>query len=241
MEASAPDRWGPTSRIKFGTESEGGFRNVTISNIIFDHCRGLALETVDGGILEDMTITNLVMRDIVNSPIFLRLGARMRAPAGVPIGALRRVTISNVRVYNSDPRYGSIISGMPGYDIEDVKLNDIRIYYKGGGAKEQAARVPPENEKGYPEPAAFGDMPSYGFFIRHMKGIELNNVEVSFLKEDLRPAFVLDDVKGAELNNVKAQTAPGVSAFVLNNVENFRVRNSSVPDAKLDSVKEKQF
>jgi polygalacturonase len=241
VEASAPDRWGPTGRIKFGTESEGGFRNVTISNIIFDHCRGLALETVDGGILEDMTITNLVMRDIVNSPIFLRLGARMRAPAGVPIGALRRVTISNVRVYNSDPRYGSIISGMPGYDIEDVKLNDIRIYYRGGGTKEQAARVPPENEKAYPEPAMFGDMPSYGFFIRHMKGIELNNVEVSFLKEDLRPAFVLDDVKGVELNNVKAQTAPGVSAFVLKNVENFLVRNSSVPDAKLASVKEKQF
>ncbi len=241
VEASAPDRWGPTGRIKFGTESEGGFRNVTISNIVFDHCRGLALETVDGGILEDMTITNLVMRDVVNSPIFMRLGARMRAPAGVPVGALRRVTISNVRVYNSDPRYGSIISGMPGYDIEDVKLNDIRIYYKGGGTKEQAARVPPENEKAYPEPAMFGDMPSYGFFIRHMKGIELNNVEVSFLKEDLRPAFVLDDVKGVELNNVKAQTAPGVSAFVLKNVDNFIVRNSSVPDAKLDSVKEKQF
>jgi hypothetical protein len=69
----------------------------------------------------------------------------------------------------------------------------------------------------------------------------LNNVEVSFLKEDLRPAFVLDDVKGVELNNVKAQTAPGVSAFVLKNVENFLVRNSSVPDAKLASVKEKQF
>jgi polygalacturonase len=241
VEASAPDKWGPTGRIKFGTESEGGFRNVTISNIVFDHCRGLALETVDGGSLEDMTISNLVMRDVVNSPIFLRLGARMRAPAGVPIGVLRRVTISNVRAYNSAPLYGSIISGMPGYDIEDVKLNDIRIYYRGGGTKEQAARVPPENEKGYPEPAMFGDMPSYGFFIRHMKGLEMNNVEVSFLKDDLRPAFVLDDVKGAELNNVMAQTAQGVSAFVLRNVEKFLIRNSSVPDAQLDSVKAKQF
>jgi hypothetical protein len=130
---------------------------------------------------------------------------------------------------------------MPGYDIEDVKLNDIRIYYKGGGAKEQAARVPPENEKGYPEPAMFGDMPSYGFFVRHMKGLEMNNVEVSVLKEDLRPAFVLDDVKGVELNNVKAQTAPGVSTFVLKNVENFLVRNSSVPDTKVDKVAGKQF
>jgi polygalacturonase len=221
VEASAPDKWGPTGRIKFGTESEGGFRNVTISNIVFDHCRGLALETVDGGLLEDMTITNLVMRDIVNSPVFLRLGARMRAPAGVPIGALRRVTISNVRVYNSAPLYGSIISGMPGYDVEDVKLSDIRIYYAGGGTKEQAALVPPENEKGYPEPSMFGEIPAYGFFVRHMKGLQMDNVEVSFLKEDLRPAFVLDDVKGVEFNNVKAQAAPGVPSFVLKNVEKF--------------------
>lgn len=92
----APDRDGPTGRIKFGTESNGGFKNITISNIAFDHCRGLALETVDGGLLEDITITNITMRDIVNSPIFLRLGSRMRGPGGASVGKLRRVQISNV-------------------------------------------------------------------------------------------------------------------------------------------------
>src|SRR5262245_28998774 len=96
-----------TGRLKFGTESNGGFKNITISNIVFDHCRGLALETVDGGDLEDITISNLTMRDIVNSPIFLRLGSRMRGPAGVPVAKLRRVQISNVSVYNADPRYAS--------------------------------------------------------------------------------------------------------------------------------------
>ena len=116
-EKRVPDGGGATGRIKFGTESNGGFKNITISNCVFDYCRGLALETVDGGLLEDVTITNTTMRAIVNSPIFLRLGSRMRAPEGTPVGELRRVIISNVVVYNTDPRFGSIISGIPGHDI----------------------------------------------------------------------------------------------------------------------------
>jgi len=88
----------PTGRIKFGTESNGGFKNITISNCVFEYCRGLALETVDGGLLEDVTISNITMRDISNSPIFLRLGSRVRGPRGTPVGALRRVNINNVIV-----------------------------------------------------------------------------------------------------------------------------------------------
>ena len=67
-----PNSAGPTGRIKFGTESSGGFKNITISNSVFDHCRGLALETVDGGHLENVTISNVTMRDIANSPIFMQ-------------------------------------------------------------------------------------------------------------------------------------------------------------------------
>src|SRR5258706_2166431 len=126
-----PDREGPTGRIKFGTESNGGFKNISISNCVFEYCRGLALETVDGAILEDVTISNITMRDIVNSPLFLRLGSRMRTPAGDSMaGALRRIMISNVIVYNADSHFASIISGVPGKVIEDVQLNDIRIYYR---------------------------------------------------------------------------------------------------------------
>ena len=71
---------GPTGRIKCGTESNGGFRNLTISNCVFEYCRGLAFESVDGALMEDITVSNLTMRDIVNTPIFIRLGARLRGP-----------------------------------------------------------------------------------------------------------------------------------------------------------------
>jgi polygalacturonase len=233
---------GLTGRVKFGTESNGGFKNITISNVVFEHCRGLALETVDGGLLEDIAISNITMRDISNAPIFLRLGERLRAPEGTPVGALRRVLISNVTVYNADPHESAIIAGIPGHDIENVKLNNIRIYYQGGGTKEQAAIVVKEDEKGYPEPKNLGDMPAYGFFIRHVKGIELNDVHVSFMQDDARPAIIPDSASGVQFRNLQAQHAPGVPALVLNNVEDFRIRDTQgVADTTAKSVKHVEY
>jgi len=225
--SKVPDKEGPTGRIKFGTESNGGFRNITISNCVFDYCRGLALETVDGGLLEDVTISNITMRDVVNSPIFLRLSSRMRGPAGTPIGKLRRILISNVMVYNADSHFASIISGIPGNDIEDVKLRDIRIFYRQiDSAATKIQQVVPEHEKTYPEPQKMGVMPAYGFFIRHVKNIELNNVEVSYLQSETRPAIVMDDVRGAEFFNVKAQKAGKAALIELRNVYDFNISGS---------------
>jgi len=235
-------RFSPTGRIKFGTESNGGFKNITISNCVFDYCRGLALETVDGGLLEDVAITNVTMRDVTNAPIFLRLGSRLRGPKGTAVGALRRVTISNLIVYNADPRFGSIISGIPGHQIEDLKLNNIRIYYRGGGTKEQAALAPPEKENDYPEPSMFGDIPAYGFFVRHASGIVMSDVEVSNLKDDQRPPFLLSDVKGADLRHIKAQRSNDVPAFVLTDVEDFSLQQSQpLADTALKKVKQQRL
>jgi polygalacturonase len=238
----APDKDGPTGRVKFGTESNGGFKNITISNIVFDHCRGLALETVDGGPIEDITVSNITMRDVVTAPIFLRLGARMRGPAGAAPGVLRRVQISDVVVYNADPRYASIIAGLPNHPVEDVRLSNIHILYKGGGTRAQAALEPPEKETNYPEPSMFGELPAYGFFIRHARGVELSNVEVGFMTEDLRPAFHLEDVRGANFLGVTAQKAADVPTFVLKNVEDFSVRDSRpVPDTRVERADSKKF
>ena len=118
---------GRTGRIKFGTESNGGFKNITISNCVFDGCRGLALETVDGALLEDITITNITMRDIVDAPIFLRLGARMRGPDGVPVGTAAARDHQQHRLLQCHRPMSSIISGIPGHEIEDLKLSNILI------------------------------------------------------------------------------------------------------------------
>jgi polygalacturonase len=261
----APDRDGPTGRIKIGTESEGDFRNITISNVVFDTSRGLALESVDGAHIEDVAVSNITMRDVSNAPIFIRLGSRMRAPEGTPVGSIRRINISNVMVYNADPRYGSIISGIPGHEVEDVKLSGIRILYRGGLTLDQVARQPadlvntfffrasggvpprepydtPEREKEYPEPSMFGMMPAYGFFIRHAKGIELNQVDVAYMKEDRRPAFVLDGVEGISLENCRAARAEGAPALVLINAKNVSAyRCAGIPDFKGDAAARKEM
>jgi polygalacturonase len=238
----APDRDGPTGRIKLGTESNGGYKNIAISDITFDHCRGLALETVDGGSLEDVTITNITMRDVVNSPIFLRLGRRLRGPAGAAVGQLRRVNISNVVAYNVDSRYASIIAGLPEHDVEDVTLSNIRVVYRGGGKKEQADAQPPERETNYPEPSMFGDIPAAGFFLRHAKGVTLSNIELRYLSEDMRPTFVLDDVKSVIFNHVTARRTDGIPAFVLKNVFDFSAHECcGVTNVHLDRIDQKRF
>jgi len=233
----------PTGRIKFGTESNGGFKNITVSNCVFEFCRGLALETVDGGLLEDVTISNITMRDICNAPIFIRLGSRMRGPAGVPVGALRRVIINNVVCSSASSGLSSIISGIPGHEIEDLRLSDIYIQHLGGGSKENAAVQPPENENAYPEPTMFGaTMPSHGFFLRHAKNIQLSNIEIAYTNADLRPAFVVQDVKGVDFFRVKAQRVADASTFALTRVNDFSLSQSRpLTDTQLESVTEKRL
>jgi polygalacturonase len=239
---AANGTFSPTGRIKFGTESNGGFKNITIDNCVFDYSRGLALESVDGALLEDVTISNITMRDISNCPIFLRLGSRMRGPSGPPVGELRRVKISNVIVYNAEPRYASIISGIPGHDIQDVTLSNIRIYYRGGGTKDQAALQPPEKENDYPEPTMFGEIPAYGFFIRHVNGLDMRGVSVSCLKDEARPAFVISAAKLIDLRDMRIQQSPGVFTFTLANVEDFSLRDSHpLQDIRLPNVTSRQF
>jgi len=254
----APDRDGPTGRVKIGTESEGDFRNITISNIVFEHSRGLALESVDGAHIEDVAISNITMRDVSNSPIFIRLGSRMRAPEGTPPGSIRRVIISNLSASDADGRYASIISGIPGNDVEDITLENIRLQYRGGLTLEQAADQPadlvntfffrasggvpkrqpydvPEREKEYPEPSMFGLLPAYGLYIRHAKGVDVRNLSVSYLKDDSRAAFVVDSAREIRFEDVKWQKSNGTPSFVMRRVENIiGAQCPPLPDFKIE-------
>ncbi len=234
-----------TGRIKFGTESNGGFKNITISNCIFEKCRGLALETVDGGLLEDVSISNITMRDINNAPIYLRLGRRMRGPEGTPVGKLRRINISNLVIYNPDDNYASILSGIPGHPIEDVSLSNIQIWNKGGGTPKQAAIAPAEDETNYPEPyrmGELGDMPAYGFYLRHIKGLTMDNIQIHTLSADARPPFVLDDIVNAEFFRIKADRAAGVPAFTVKDSSDLTLRMvSGVPDKQQKELFQGEF
>lgn len=200
-----------SGRIKLGTESTGGYRNVAVSNCVFDCSNGLAIESVDGAVLEDVVVSNLVMRDTTAAPIFLRLGDRRRAPKGAPMAALRRVSISDIDCHYLDKRYCSIVSGVPGGIIEDVSLTNIRQIHPGGGSAADAAIKPPEVVDGYPDPDMFGVMPAYGFYLRHAKSVTMRNIEMRCLSADERPAVVTDGVTDLRAEGVFASSAPGAA------------------------------
>lgn len=210
-------------RIKCGTESNGGFKNITISNCVFDACMGLALESEDGALCEDIAISNITMRDVVNAPLFFRLGARLRGPKeSTKVGTLQRVVVDNLVSYNTVPNISSILSGIPDHPIQDIKLSNIYIQHLGGGTAEDAKITMPEKEAAYPDPGMFGHTtPSQGFMLRHVNRIEMSHVEIAPAQADQRPSFYLEDVNRADFIAVTAPTSP--SAFALHKVEDLRI------------------
>jgi hypothetical protein len=176
------------------------------------------LITVDGGALEDVVVSNLPMRDITNAPLFIRLGNRAHGPGQPPVGARRRVRISNIIAYNSDPRYGCIISSNPGGCIEDMALSNIHLVFRGGVTREDAAIIVGEHESEYPEPHTFGTMPAYGFFVRHVRGFSMQQVKLESLATDMRPPLMVHDATDVQLIHVQVAHAATIPILVVRDV-----------------------
>jgi hypothetical protein len=186
-----------------------------------------ALEEVDGGALDRVTISNITM-DGVASPIFIRLGNRGRKPwAEAParrVGTLGHVVISNV-VATGASTLGCAIAGIPGHQIENVTLRDINITFQGGGTLEDTKRPVPELAEVAPECTMFDTLPAYAFYARHVDGLNLDNVQVGWDKPDLRPAIVCDDTRNLTISCLRARMADsGGDLILLNDTENVMIR-----------------
>ena len=181
-------------RIKLGTESNGGYRNITISNCTCMWSSGLAFEEVDQGKMENIVVNNISLSHVHHYPIYITTGCRNRGPKEVtqPSSA-RDIYINNVIADDCDSLAGIIITGMEGEPIRNVSLSNIRIQYRGGGKKVDK----PYREQGtnYPEPRWAGPTPAYGLFARHVDGLYMHNVEFELMRPDERPDIILEDVK----------------------------------------------
>jgi polygalacturonase len=189
-----------TNAIKLGTESLGGFENISVSNcqITDTHMSGIALYAVDGGDLRNVSVSDIAM-DGVTVAISMRLGARLKTfregDQPKPVGKLRDIAIRNVTAKNIK-MIGMLINGIPGHPIEALTLENISLELPGGGTKDQAKVHLDENEAAYPEYDTFGKtMPAWGMYIRHVSGITFRNVRTTLLKPDARPAKVFIDVQ----------------------------------------------
>ena len=201
--------------LKLGTESNGGFANIAFSNCsIYDtRLAGIAVEMVDGGALDRVSFSNIVMNN-VGAPIFVRLGNRARPfTEGGPrpgMGTLRRVRIANVEATGAG-KTGCSITGLPGRPVEDISLENVRLRFNGGGTAADAARQVEELAEKYPEYSMFGVLPAYGFYCRHARNLTLRNVETSFEGADARQPLLTDDVEGLRVADCRMAGAPATS------------------------------
>lgn len=215
--------------IKMGTESSGGFRDIAIANCVIASpsetntvygcprgMGGIALELVDGGRLERVAIANITMQGVL-VPLFLRLGDRARPyredMAPPPVGSFRDVTLQNI-VATGVGRVGCSITGLTNAILENVSLANIFLQFEGGGARALASKSVAELPGNYPEGRMFGDLPAYGFYCRHVKGLRFSNIRLQTATPDLRHAMVFDDAEDVAVDGLDAAFAPGAAPLL---------------------------
>lgn len=211
-------------RFKLGTESNGGYRNISLSNSTFMYSSGLAFEEVDQGIMENITVSNITMSHVHHYPIYITTGCRNRGPKEVTRkSSARDIQISNVVADDCDSLCSIIVTGMPDEPVRNVWLNNIRLQFRGGGAKELVNKDYREQGTNYPEPKFAGETPAYGLYARHVVGLHANNLTFTYDKPEYRPAVVLDDVKDSKIDDIDAPTEPGIEKIVMFNCENVEI------------------
>jgi len=217
--------------IKAGTESTGGFRNIVISNCLvkpsisegkpfFDTPRtgvtGLSLMVVDGGTMEGITVNNLVINGTM-APLYIRLGNRARkhikeAPVP-PVGKVSNISISNLVAYNAGS-WGSSVTGIPGYPVKNISMNNIQFFSAGGVKKGTFQEIVDEAENKYPQPSVWGNLPASGLFIRHAEGISITGLVFGVEQLDERVPVVADDVANLQISGTRLAGAPVSGPFV---------------------------
>ena len=148
------------------------------------------------------------MRGAQTSPIFLRLGRRMRGPPGTPIGALRRVKIKNL-VSRDAAIMPSTIAGVVGHDVQDIDISDVQLHQLGGQSQTLLHYFPSAAEDAYPEPGMFGALPATGLWARDVRDLALTNIEVATTYADRRPAFWFERAGGVAVTNLRSP-APAI-------------------------------
>lgn len=226
--------------VKLGTETNGGFKNIAISNCTFSRpalptiydrshraLGGFAISTVDGATLEDITIDNISMNGVM-TPIFIRLANRGRnfydGGPSQPAGILRNINISNI-VATTEGLVPSSITGIEGHYVENISLSNIRLITPGGGSLENARRRNiPEMEKEYPETLLFIDVPAYGLYVRHVKGLIMNNIVFESKSADYRSALFCEDVNNMTLTGFRFKNPYTLTPFItVSDVNNIQI------------------
>ena len=205
------------NNFKFGTESAGDLRDITVSNCVMlrrDEGRrpmsGIAVESVDGSHIDGLAVSNISMEDVM-SPVFIRLGSRGRGMEKPAPGSIRNVSIQNV--VSRGASLASSITGLPDGRVQNVTIDGLNVTANGGVAARDVDL--PEAPTKYPDPDMFGDMPALAVYARHVDGLTLRNIKVHAGQPDGRPGIILDDVTAAEISAFDSTNIPPHQPLIL--------------------------
>ena len=240
------------SAFKFGTTSHGGFKQIVVRGLrIHDTLRSaVAIQSVDGAIIDDVDIGDIEAKNTGNA-ISIRLGHRDKKDKP---GSINNIRIHDMTVQIPDtvpdagyPMAGpavkephnvfpSSIVGIPGHSISNVSLKNITLIIAGGGRRD-VAEVPltrlkgiPEKEDKYPEFSMFGELPAWGFYVRHVTNVTFENVKISTVKPDYRAAFVFDDVQSPVLDHVAISSVGDNPVIVTRDVTDIKFSETKRTD-----------
>jgi polygalacturonase len=198
--------------FKMGTATFGAFENIVFSNsVIYSDSGspmmnrvigGINIETVDGGSVDGVVISNIRMQN-VRAPIFVRLGQRTRREGSF----LRNVLIDGVDAEGSIVT--SSITGVPGLRPSEISIANCRMRTVAQGQTDWARRNIPEVIDQYPESWMMGRLPAYGFYVRHADRVRLRNIEYITDRPDGRPAILCEDVDDIILGGLELSAPIG--------------------------------
>ena len=205
-------------RIKLGTESNGGYRNIAISNCTMMYSSGLAFEEVDQGRMENIAVSNITMNHVHHYPIYITTGCRNRGPKEVTSPSYGGdIMISNVIADDADSLAGIIVTGMKEEPLRNIRLHNIQIRYRGGGTSDLSKKEYREQGTNYPEPRWAGPTPAYGLYARHVDGLTVRGLYLETIRPDYRHVVILDDVKNADIQDLTAPVQKGAEKIVIKN------------------------
>lgn len=212
------------NHFKTGTESNGGFRNITVSNLQmvpstvlesdpntggadWRGACGIALGCVDGGMLENVSV-NHVQMDQVRVPFFIKLGDRGRpiydGDIHRPVQFARGISLSHITAKKASPT-GCYIMGLPEQPVRDVRIENCDFEFEGGGDDALAESTVPLKRDVYPSCDAFGRFPSFGIFMRDAENIQLSDLNLHTMSPDARPALRWQRVRKLALRQIQTE------------------------------------
>ena len=203
--------------VVIGSEMSGGVKKIVISNCVFDGTdRGIRIKTARGrgGVVEDIRVDNIVMKNIKEQAIVLDMEySKVKPePAGERTPQFRNIRFSNITAYTKQAMYINGLDEMPVQEIslndvvfeaetgiviknaKDIELHNVRVNTKTGSAL-QVDKVERLDIDGLLSAKPIADVPL----------IKLNNVQDVMLRNcwPFNGTKIFAAINGTETKNVK--------------------------------------